>query len=136
MQSFVPAPLLRHALLADAAVSGLMGLAMVFDAPLLEHWFAIPAHWLRYAGVGLLPYAAIVAFLATRPVLPRAAVWAVIVCNAMWAIDCMLLLMGGWLSPALPGRVFVMVQAWGVLMFGALQWLGLRRSTAGRQLAL
>ena len=128
MQTVQPTRLLRHALLADAIVSGLMGLLMVFDANVLSNWFAIPASWLRYAGLVLLPYAAIVGFLWTRSPMPRALVLAVIVCNALWAIDCMLLLGTGWLSPTWLGSAFVLLQAWGVAMFACLQWVGLRRA--------
>ncbi|MCG5262906.1 hypothetical protein EM868_20290 [Cupriavidus gilardii] len=132
MQTVQPTRLLRHVLLADAIVSGLMGLLMVFDAAVLSNWFAIPAPWLRYAGLVLLPYAAIVGFLSTRSPMPRAVVMAVIVCNALWAVDCMLLLGTGWLSPTWLGSAFVLLQAWGVLLFACLQWVGLRRSPTQR----
>ena len=132
MQTVQPTRLLRHVLIADAIVSGLMGLLMVFDANVLSHWFAIPASGLRYAGLVLLPYAALVGLLSTRNPMPRALVLAVIACNALWAIDCMLLLAAGWLSPTWLGSAFVLLQAWGVAVFACLQWVGLRRAQGQR----
>ena len=64
------------------------------------------------AGVALFPYAAYLLWLATRPVVPRAAVWTPIALNIVWAIDCLFL----------------------VLLFAELEFIGLsRRSEAPMQ---
>ena len=136
MLNFQSPGFLRRVLLADALAGLAMGLMLIAAAGMLEPLLGLPAVLLREAGFVLLPIAAFVAYTGLRSELSRRMVWAVIVCNAMWALDCVLLLVGGWLAPALPGRVFVMVQAWGVLLFAALQWLGLRRSTGGWPLAV
>src|SRR5262245_26075086 len=91
-----PSMFLRRALLADAVVSVACGLLMLSGQGLLSGWLGLPAALLHYAGLVLLPYAAIVAFMGTRDVLPRAAVWAVVFCNVVWAIDCIATLMSGW----------------------------------------
>ncbi len=58
--------LLRLALSADAVVSGVTGLAMWALAVPLESFLGVPASLLRAAGLGLLPFVAVVAYLATR----------------------------------------------------------------------
>jgi hypothetical protein len=57
-------------------------------------------------------------------------VWAVILCNAVWVADSLLLLMSGWVQPTALGTAFVLAQALLVGLFAELQALGLRRSPA------
>ena len=120
-------PFLRRVLLADAATSGASGLLMTFASGTLEEWLGVPTGLLRYAGLSLLPFAALVAYLATRESPPRAAVWAVIVLNALWAVDSILLLAGGWVGPTALGYTFVIAQALIVAAFAEAQYVGLRR---------
>lgn len=121
---------LRRVMLADAATSGASGLLMAFGAGPLESLLGVPAPLLRYAGLSLLPFAALVAYLATRESLPRPAVWAVIVLNALWAVDSLLLLAAGWVGPTAVGYAFVIAQALVVAAFAEAQYVGLRRSPA------
>ena len=123
-------PFLRNVLLLDALVSGATGLVLVLGAGLAEPLLGLPAALARGAGFVLLPFAAIVGWLATRPSLPRGAVWSVIVVNALWAIDSVVLLLTGWVAPTGLGIAFVLFQAIVVAGFAELQWLGLRRSSA------
>lgn len=53
--------LLKFALVADAAVSGATGLLLAAGASLLAGLLALPEPLMRYAGLFLLPYAAVVA---------------------------------------------------------------------------
>lgn len=119
--------LLRQALLADAIVSGATGVLMAGGATVLAELLALPEPLLRYAGLVLLPYAAFVAFVATRVHLQRPAVWAVIVINALWALESIVLLLTGWVAPNIAGYAFVLFQAGVVAVFAELQFLGLRR---------
>ena len=123
-----PAPLLRFALIADAAASGAMALMLAFGAGLLAPWLGLPETLLRNAGLVLLPYAALVGFIASRAMMNKALVWAVIVVNAVWVIDSVALLVGGWVSPTFLGTLFVAAQAIAVGVFAELQFVGLRRS--------
>lgn len=123
-------PLLRIALLVDAVVSGATGLAMALAAGPGAGLLGLPEPLLRWAGLFLLPYAALLAWLARRDRLPRPLVWAIIGCNALWAIDCLLLLASGWVAPTTLGYVFVIGQAAVVAGFAELQYLGLRRMAA------
>jgi hypothetical protein len=85
---------------------------------------------LRGAGALLIPYAALLAYLGTRACFQRVLAWAVIVANAVWAADSLLLLMSGWIEPTRAGTAFVVLQALAVAMYAELQYMGLRRSGA------
>ena len=86
---------LRRLLIADAAISGASGLLLFAAAGLLERWLALPAPLLRYSGFSLLPFAAVVLYLAKRDVLSRTGVWTVIVLNAAWVVASAALLLAG-----------------------------------------
>lgn len=58
----------------------------------------------------------------------RAAVLAVVVANALWVIDSVLLLALGWVEPKALGYAFVAAQALVVALFAEAQVLGLRRA--------
>lgn len=124
------ASLVRVALLADAAVSGFTGLALIIGAELTRDLTGLPPALLLYAGASLLPFAAIVAFIATRARLRRAAIVAVVAYNALWAIDSMAILVLGLVSPTAIGTALVIAQAVAVAGFAILQGAGLRRLAA------
>jgi hypothetical protein len=118
---------LRQVLLADAVVSGATGALMALGAGVLEPLLGVPATLLRGAGLALVPYAAFVAMLARRDAEPRGVVWAAIASNALWAVDCVALLLTGWIQPSALGLAFVLLQAVVVAVFAELQVVGLRR---------
>ena len=120
--------LLRFALKADAAVTAANGVAYLAFGALLDGWLGVPFAFVAGVGAFLLVFAAFVARLATRAVMPRAAVVAVIAVNAVWVVDSVLLLLVDGFSPTLAGQVVVAVQASGVAAFAALQGVGLRRA--------
>ena len=86
--------LLRRALLADAALSATTGLLIFGGASFLADLLVLPEPLLRYAGLGLLPYAAFVAYVATREELSRTAVWAVIALNVLCVLESIVLMSG------------------------------------------
>lgn len=119
---------LRQALLADALVSGTTGLLLTLGAGFLASFLELPHALLRYAGMILLPYAAVIAFIAIRRSISSTAVWAVIAINALWALDSIVLLLSGWVAPNVFGVGFIIVQAVAVALFAELQYISLRRS--------
>ena len=122
--------LLRLALLADAGATAATALLLlVFSGP-FETLLGLPAPLSRTLGLGLLPYAGLVAYLGSRPQVSRGAVWTVIICNLFWVVDSALLLMGNWIDPTPLGVAFVIVQAVAVAGFADLQFVGLRRAAA------
>lgn len=125
-----PQGLLRRVLLADAAVSVVSGLLLALAAGPLADPLGLPPLLLRVAGIVLLPFAALLWHLATRPAVPRRGVWAVIVLDALWVVESGALLLSGWVAPTGLGTAFVIAQALVVLGFAEATWMGLRR--AGR----
>lgn len=123
-----PSSFLRLALLADAAVSGVTGLAMMLGAGVVDGLLGVPGVLLRYAGLSLLPFAALVAFLATRENLSRPAACAVVAYNALWAVDSIVLMASGWIAPTALGYAFIAFQALVVAIFAKLQYIGLRKA--------
>jgi hypothetical protein len=89
--TIVPTSFLRRVWWADAAVSAVVGAAMAGAAGPLGELVGLPARLLATAGLSLLPYAAFLAWLATRSAVPRAAAWAPVLLNVVWAIDCVAL---------------------------------------------
>ena len=134
MSIFRPSTLLRYALIGDAVASGATGL-MAGGSGLLAGLLGLPEELLRVAGLVLLPYAAVVAYVGTRERLSSRAVWAVIALNAVWVVDSLLLLVSGTVVPTILGYGFVLAQAIVVLVFAEAQYFGLRRSTGGSPLA-
>src|SRR5215204_1945543 len=128
MSSFSPSPFLRYALVGDALASGATGLLLVLGAGALTGLLGLPEALMRAAGLILLPYAAVVAFLGTRATMSRRAVWAVIAVNGVWVADSLILLASGWVSPTGLGYAFVLAQALAVLVFAEAQYLELRRA--------
>lgn len=118
---------LRRVLTLDAVSSAAMGALLLLAMTPLTSLLGLPVPLLLWAGLSLLPFAAFVGWLATRELPPRAAVWAVVVINAFWAVDSLLLLVAGWIEPTPLGAVFAVFQALVVGLFAVLQLAGLRR---------
>jgi hypothetical protein len=69
----------------------------------------------------------LVAYLATRQA--RAPiVWTVIFCNLLWAANCIVLLLSGWVGPNGLGYAFIIAQAVVVVILAELQYVGMRKS--------
>lgn len=128
MNTIVPAPFLRQALLSDGVTTGACAALMLAAATYLERILDLPAPLLQAAGLVLVPYAAVVSALGFRESLSRSMVWAVIAANAAWALGSVLLLVSGWVRPSAAGYAFVLAQAAVVAMYAELQFVGLRRS--------
>ena len=130
MGSIQASTFLRRILWVDALSSGAMGLAMLLASDALAAVLQLPVQLLSGAGIVLLPFAAYVAFLASRTHLSPLAVWSVIGLNVLWVIESVLLLMSNWVAPNALGAAFVVAQAVAVASFAQLEYLGLRRSPA------
>jgi hypothetical protein len=119
---------LRAVLAVDAAVCGLSGAGLALDAGLVAGPVGLPATVLQPLGEGLIAYALLLAWLASRPSLPRAVVWTLVGLNVAWAIESALLPMLGWARPDGVGLTLLLVQAAGALLVANLQFLALRRA--------
>lgn len=125
-----PSLFLRRALVADAVVSAAVGALMALGAEPLQGLLGISSALLLPAGLAFFPYAAYLLWLATRPAVPRSAVWVPIVLNVLWAAECLLFAVNVSPPPTLFGEAFIAMQVIAVLVFAGLQTIGLRRACA------
>jgi hypothetical protein len=128
MMNIHSSPLLRQALVADAATSAAFGLLMLIGAGPLSGVLGLPETLLRIAGLVLLPYACFIGWLGVRETISKPVAWAVVLGNALWVADSVLLLVSGWVAPTSAGYAFMIAQALVVLMYAEFQYVGLRRS--------
>ena len=122
--------LLRYALIADALASGATALLLLFGAGLLAGLLGLPEPLLMTAGVLLVPFVLLVAYLATQTAPQPGSVWAVILLNVVWVAASIGLLVGDFVSPTALGYAFVIAQAAAVFAFADFQFFGLRRANA------
>src|SRR3954463_13641988 len=102
---------LRYALLADAVASGATGALLIAGAGSLDGLLGLPVALMREAGLLLVPYVALVAFVGTRQAIPQGAVTAIIALNIAWVAGSIGLLMSGAVAPTVLGTAFVIFQA-------------------------
>jgi len=117
---------LRRVLLADAVISGASGLLMLLAAAPLGPPLGVAPELLRYAGLSLLPFAAFVTWIATRPALSRTSVWTVIALNAAWVVASIGVLFIDGFEPSRAGVAFIILQAVAVAGLADAQYVGLR----------
>lgn len=128
--SFGPASvLLRRSLWLDAVGSGGIGLLGLVATGWLSTWFDLPEGLLRGAALVMVPWVAVLVFMATWDAIPAAAVRGVIGFNLLWVAASIGLLLSGAVSPNGLGTAFVLVQAGAVLLFAVLQYAGTRRES-------
>src|SRR4051812_41325782 len=119
---------LRFALLADAVASGATGLLLIAGAEALTGLLGLPVPLMREAGLLLVPYVALVAFVGTRENISLGAVKTIVGLNVLWVFGSIGLLMSSLVAPTMLGYAFVIVQAVAVGAFAELQIIGLRRA--------
>jgi hypothetical protein len=120
--------LLRFALRLDAAGSGALGVLGLAAAAPLADLLGTTAGALFGIGAFFVVYALVLLPLAARPVIPRAAAWAVVLGNTVWALGSICAVVAGRDELTTLGVAVVLAQAAAVAVFADLQWLGLRRA--------
>jgi hypothetical protein len=124
-----PSRLLRRALLTDATLTALAGVGLALAANQLASLLQLPTGVLRISGMLFIPFAALAAWLGTRDRVHRPLVFAVITLNALFALDLLLVLFGGWVETNLLGELFIAAHAVVCGVLAEAEFLGLRRST-------
>ena len=125
------APLtVRQALGLDAAMTAANGAAYLVAAGPIGDLLGVSPALLRGLGAFFVAYAAVAAFLATRPEPPRPAVAVIAAGNAAYALASLVVLAAGWTSPTAVGGVWIAAQAVLVAGFAALQAAALRASAS------
>lgn len=122
--------LLGRSLLLDGVVSGATGALMFLAATPLAGLLGLHERLLRLGGFSLLPFAALLVFLAVRPHVSRSVVLGIVGFNVLWAVDSILLLTTDWVAPTALGYAFTVFQAVAVAGFAVLQYVGVRGGRA------
>ncbi len=121
------APLfLRLVLWADAALSFVMALILIFGAAAIASITALPKTLLFGAGWALTPWVAFVAWTGSREPIRTGLVRLVVVLNVVWVVESICLLFLKSIEANSFGVAFVLTQALGVFVLAALQTTGLR----------
>ncbi|MFF9425398.1 hypothetical protein [Streptomyces sp. NPDC014746] len=120
-----PQSAVRRFLALDAVVTGANGIAYATASRPLGELLGVEAGLLLGLGLFLTAFAAGVAWLASRPQPPAAAVKLVVDANVVWALLSLVALVA-WLEPTTAGLLWTPVQAATVAGFAALQWAALR----------
>jgi len=124
--------LLRWSLRGNAAFSALCGAAFLLAARPLAETAGVPDPRLLTAlGANLLGFAALLVFVAARREIPLAAPPVVVWLDLAWVAGTVPLVLADVLTGA--GRVAAVAVADVVLVFAALQYLGIRRVRAPRR---
>ena len=124
------AAFLRRILALDSASCALIGLLLSLGAGPLSGLFGLGERLLFGAGLLLLPLAAFIAWLASRPLPPAPLVWLVIVGNLAWTAESFLLISTESGRITALGTAFVAAQGIAVLGLSLLEYAGLRRIRA------
>jgi len=119
---------LRSVVAFNAAVCGLSGAVLAFDSQMLAGPLGLPAALTQPAGVFLVGYAVLLAWLASRPALPRAVVWSLVGFELLWAVESIALVALGWEQPTPLGLGVVIAQAVGAIVIADLLFIAIRRS--------
>ena len=119
--------LLRLALLADAVASGTTGILLAAAAEPLAGWFGLPLALLSEVGLLLIPYAAVLIYLATRAATPRLPAQLIVAGNVLWVVGSVALLISELVAPTALGTAFIIAQALIVAILAELQIIGLKR---------
>ncbi|MGH7713498.1 MAG: hypothetical protein ACREOG_19580 [Gemmatimonadaceae bacterium] len=121
---------LRRALLLDAAASGGMGLLLLVVAGPLTALLGLPVSLMQYVGVFLVPFAALLIWVARRRHPAHGLTMAIVIGNVLWVVASVALLLSGLVRPTVLGEVFVLAQAAAVMVFAYLEYRGLRQGDA------
>lgn len=128
MKTVTPSPLLTFAFGADAIVSGAVALLQLAAAAWLGKLLQLPPALLLGTGLFLVGYTALLMVLARSRAIWSALVRFVALGNVGWAAGCVALMAADLVAPGPLGVGFLLVQAVTVLVFAALQWMGLASS--------
>lgn len=130
------AGMLKRALLANAAFSGLSGLLIVVFQSKIAALSGFPGLALWPVGVVLMGFSAHITWLATRTDVDRTAVGSIIASDFAWVIATPVVLWI-WRDSFTPAGLWLLIGVGlVVLIFAELQWVGMRRLSHARQIEI
>ncbi len=117
---------LKKALVADATVSGAVGLLSLAGARWLDSRLDLPTGLLAGSGAIAITYAVGLVMLGSRDRIPTSGARLVVGGNVAWAVACLVLLFSGWIEPNVFGAALILVHLVGALLFAEIQAMALR----------
>jgi hypothetical protein len=124
-----PTRFLRNVLWIDSLTCLLSGAASLALGHMLAGPLGLPLGLLQGSGVALLIVAAFIAFAAKNTPQLRWPVWGVVIGNAAWVLESVLLLVGDSVQPTTLGTAYVIAQAVAVAVLAELEFTALRKTT-------
>jgi hypothetical protein len=121
------ATFLRRVLAVDAIGAAVSAIALMAASDRIAPLLGLPASLIESVGIAFVPFAAFVGWLASRESPPAAGVWAVILLNALWVVESLLVAGGVWFEPNSVGVVVIVVQALGIATLAELEYVGLKK---------
>lgn len=122
-----PATFLRRVLAVDAIGAAVSAALLFAGAEAIAPLLGLPVSLIQSVGLAFVPFAAFVGWLASRDAPPIVGVWAVILLNALWVVESLLVAGGVWFEPNSVGVVVIVVQALGIATLAELEYVGLKR---------
>jgi hypothetical protein len=119
---------LRAVIAINAAVCGLSGVTLAFDSQMLAGPLGLSPALMQPVGEFLIGYALLLAWLASRPTLPRPVVWSLVGFELLWAVESIALVALGWAQPTELGLGVLIAQAIGAIVVADLLFVALRRN--------
>lgn len=123
----------RLTLQIDALTCGAMAVLLLVLAGPLGGWLDLPVGFLRWVGLVLLPWTALLAWFASHKSVTRTMVQTVMTGNILWIVGSIVVLANDRLEPNAWGVAFVMVQATAVAALTCLQAASLAQSAFRRE---
>jgi hypothetical protein len=123
-----PASFLRRVLLGNAAFGVVSGLVCLLWAQPLATALGLAPPWIVTGlGVGLLLFAAELAWIALRAPENRRVVTTIFALDVAWVVASVIVLFSSWAPPTPVGTWVVVIVADIVAVFAVLEFIGLRR---------
>jgi hypothetical protein len=126
-------PFLRMVILVDAVTGVAAGGALIAGADFTHELFALPSALMFWAGVALIPFVALLAYVLRSN--STALVPVIVGVNFAWVAGSLYVAFGPSFAPTLLGQLFVCAQAAVVLILAELQVTGLRRGSSRERVA-
>ncbi len=115
----------RLTLQIDTVTCAAMAALLLVLASPLSDWLDMPIGFLRWVGVGLLPWIALLAWSSTRERVTKGIMEVVLAVNGLWVIASVGVLLANVVEPNGWGISFIVVQAIAVCGLTALQAMSL-----------
>jgi hypothetical protein len=121
--------LLRNALRANAAFSGISGIIAIIDAEIIADFMGTGTALIyMILGLNLVIYAGITLYYAGQEAIDKRFAWFAVIADGIWVIASAAILLTNAFDLSVGGKWLVLILADVVLAFAIAQYIGLRRT--------